>query len=273
MQLARRWVSATARWPVGNRQRTPELDNVAKTFFYLYAEGCFDDLDQAVDLAADGPDGRIPWQPRAAHLCRRDRCQDWRVPALVQPSRPLKGRKAIASIRPACRPTMCHRPGPPGQGGAACPRDYRLPCTRSPSCTAGRESARRRRRLLLRDEQLGQFFRDGTLFIPWPARRTGNKPCGALANRQGCPLASTRRWPTSGKSFNSGPPRRAVWRCWPGRPATSEDLAPLLDVGPQVRILITCQDGAPWPTPRRRWEPTSELVLWQAVRALRNRRG
>ncbi len=38
-----------ARWAAG--ERTPDLENAAKTFFHLYAEGCFDDLSQAIDLA------------------------------------------------------------------------------------------------------------------------------------------------------------------------------------------------------------------------------
>ena len=52
LQLARKLgISdrSLARWAAG--ERTPDLENVAKTFFYLYAEGCFDDPSQAIDLA------------------------------------------------------------------------------------------------------------------------------------------------------------------------------------------------------------------------------
>jgi hypothetical protein len=52
-------------------------------------------------------------------------------------------------------------------------------------------------------------------------------------------------------------------------PQRAEDLAPLLDVGPQVRILITCQDRRTVARAlEERWEPISELVLWQAVSGL-----
>ena len=57
-------------------------------------------------------------------------------------------------------------------------------------------------------------------------------------------------------------------------PQRAEDLAPLLDIGPQVRILITCQDRRTVARAlEERWEPISEIVLWQAVSGLSESEG
>jgi hypothetical protein len=265
------------RWATG--ERNPEPPNVAKTFFHLYAEGCFDDLEQAVDLA---------WLMGLTAESLADLVQDILATAIdakvreflawLQPVKDTGGAKGLSR---AFRPSLPAYYVPTGlarqvKEALLAPRDYRLPLHQVAVLHGGPGVGKTTTAAcLLRDEQVVHFFRDGTLFIPLASEEDREQALWRACEQAGLPLAGHETVADLQQAFR-------LWAQQEGRlallvlddPQRAEDLVPLLDVGPQVRILITCQDRRTVARAlEERWEPTSELVLWQAVTGLEESEG
>jgi hypothetical protein len=128
---------------------------------------------------------------------------------------------------------------------------------------------------VLRDQALQHYFRDGTLFVPLADAEDRGQ-----ALRRACEQARLAIDLVDGSET-----LQRVFRDWAnddGRlallvlddPQSDADLTPFLDVGPQVRILITCQDRRLVARAlEEHWEPASDLLLWQAVRGLAAQEG
>jgi len=266
-----------ARWASG--ERTPDLENVAKTLFHLYAEGCFDDLAQASDLA---------WLMGLTAQSLADLVQrifateiDAKVREFLEWLRQAKASEEAKGLSQSFLPSLPAYYVPTGlarqvKEALLAPREYRVPLHQVVVLHGGPGVGKTTTvASLLRDEQVSQFFRDGTLFIP-------------LANEQDRELALLRACEQAGLSVarhDTVADQQQAFQQWAQQearlalvvlddPQRAEDLMPLLSVGPQVRILITCQDRR---TVARaledHWEPTSELVLWKAVSGLEEAEG
>jgi len=265
------------RWATG--ERNPEPPNVAKTFFHLYAEGCFDDLEQAVDLA---------WLLGLTAESLADLVQDILATAIdakvreflawLQPVKDTGGAKGLSR---AFRPSLPAYYVPTGlarqvKEALLAPRDYRLPLHQVAVLHGGPGVGKTTTAAcLLRDEQVGQFFRDGTLFIPLAGEEDREQALWRACEQAGLPVGGHETVTDLQQAFRQ-------WAQQEGRlallvlddPQQAEDLMPLLDVGPQVQILITCQDRRTVARAlEERWEPTSEFVLWQAVTGLEELEG
>jgi transcriptional regulator with XRE-family HTH domain len=280
LQLARKLgISdrSLARWAAG--ERTPDLDNVAKALFFLYAEGCFDDLNQAADLA---------WlmgltAESLGDLVRRIFATeiDAKVREFLASLQPVKADDEAKGLPHAFRPSLPAYYVPTGlarqvKEALLAPRDYRQPQHQVVILHGGPGVGKTTTAAyLLRDRQLGRFFRDGVLFIPLASEEDRKKALRRACEQAGLPIGEQeagadllhafRRWATEED-------RLALLVF--DDPQRAEDLAPLLDVGPQVRLLITCQDRRTVARAlEERWGPTSELVLWQAVSGLAEAEG
>ncbi len=74
------------------------------------------------------------------------------------------------------------------------PRDYRLPLHQVIVLHGGPGVGKTTTAAcLLRDEQLGQFFRDGTLFIPLASEEDQEQALWRACEQAGLPVASRRR--------------------------------------------------------------------------------
>jgi hypothetical protein len=266
-----------ARWTAG--ERTPDLDNAAKTLFFLYADGCFSDLNQAVDLAwlmgltAESV-GDLIGRIFAVHTDAKVReFLDW-----LQPGKTDHGAESLSQ---AFRPSLPAYYVPTGvarqvKEALLAPRDYRKPMYQVAVLHGGPGVGKTTAAAcLLRDEQLSHFFRDGALFIPLASQEDRAQALWRACQQAGLPLSGHEAQADLLQAFHH-------WAKQEDRlallvaddPQHVEDLAPLLNVGPQVRILITCQDRRTIARAlEERWEPTSDLVLWQAVRGLSEEEG
>jgi DNA-binding XRE family transcriptional regulator len=123
---------------------------------------------------------------------------------------------------------------------------------------------------ILRDEMLRRYFQDGVLFLPLAGKEDSEQVLWRACEQAGLAVEHAEKPDELLRLF----------RQWVGQdsrlallvlddPQQAEDLLPLLDVGPQVRLLVTCQDRRTVARALEEcWEPASELVLWQAVSGL-----
>ncbi|MBN1815662.1 MAG: AAA family ATPase [Anaerolineae bacterium] len=123
---------------------------------------------------------------------------------------------------------------------------------------------------ILRNEHLHQFFRDGILFIPLTTEEDHKQ-----ALRRACQQAGLEIDPEAGQDELA-----RAFHQWIGKsyclallvlddPPQADCLIPLLNTGPQVRVLITCQNRhAIALALQEYWEPSSERILWQSVSGL-----
>ncbi len=128
---------------------------------------------------------------------------------------------------------------------------------------------------LLHDEQIRRIFRDGVLFLPLAGEQDRKQVVWRACEQAGLPI---------GQEAEPEELKRA-FRRWVGQesrlallvlddPQQAEDLVPFLNVGPQVRLLITCQDRRTVARAlEERWEPTSDLIFWQPVIGLSEQEG
>jgi transcriptional regulator with XRE-family HTH domain len=128
---------------------------------------------------------------------------------------------------------------------------------------------------LLHDEQIRRIFRDGILFLPLAGEEDEKQALWRAYEQAGLPI---------GQEAEKEDLER-VFRRWVGQenrlallvlddPQRAEDLVPFLDIGPQVRLLITCQDRRTVARAlEERWEPTSDLIFWQPVVGLSEQEG
>jgi transcriptional regulator with XRE-family HTH domain/adenylate kinase family enzyme len=275
LQLARKLgISdrSLARWAAG--ERTPDLENVARTFFHLYAEGCFNDLSQAVDLA---------WLMGLTTQSIRDLVRrifvigkDVKVREFLDWLQTVEATEGPEGLSKAFRPSL---PAYYVSTGLArqvkeallAPRAYRLPLHQVIILHGGPGVGKTTTAAcLLRDQQLGHFFRDGTLFIPMASEKDRAQALWRACQQAGLPVGEQATSDDLQQAFHQwAKPDARLALLVLDDPQRAEDLAPLLDVGPQVRILITCQDRRTVARAlEERWEPISELVLWQAVSGL-----
>jgi transcriptional regulator with XRE-family HTH domain len=280
LQLARKLgISdrSLARWAAG--ERTPDLENVAKTLFHLYAEGCFDDLSQAIDLA---------WLMGLTTHSLRELVRrifvvqiDAKVREFLDWLQPVEAAEVLDRLSHAFRPSLpayyvSTSLAREVKEALLAPRDYRLPLHQVIVLHGGPGVGKTTTAAcLLRDEQLDQFFRDGTLFIPLANEQDREQALWRTCQQAELPVDQQATGAALQQAFQH-------WARQDGRlallvlddPRQADDLAPLLDVGPQVRILVTCQDRRTVARAlEERWEPTSELVLWQAVSGLSESEG
>lgn len=280
LQLARKLAisdRSLARWAAG--ERTPDLENVARTFFHLYAEGCFDDRSQAVDLA---------WlmgltAQSLGELVRRIFVVqvDAKVREFLDWLQPIEAAEVLDRLPQAFRPSL---PAYYVSTGLAhqvkesllAPRDYRLPLHQVIVLHGGPGVGKTTTAAcLLRDEQLEQFFRDGTLFIPMASQQDREQALWRACQQAGLLVDEQATSADLQQAFHQWAKQDArLALLIVDDPQRAEDLAPLLDIGPQVRILITCQDRRTVARAlEERWEPISEIVLWKAVSGLSESEG
>lgn len=280
LQLARKLgISdrSLARWAAG--ERTPDLENVARTFFHLYAEGCFDDLSQAADLA---------WLMGLTTQSLRDLVRrifvvqvDAKVREFLDWLQPIEAAEVLDRLPQAFRPSLPAYYVSTGLAHQAkeallAPRDYRLPLHQVIVLHGGPGVGKTTTAAcLLRDEQLEQFFRDGTLFIPLASEQDRAQALWRACEQAGLLVDEQATGADLQQAFHQwAKPDARLALLILDDPQRAEDLAPLLDIGPQVRILITCQDRRTVARAlEERWEPISELVLWQAVSGLSESEG
>jgi len=266
-----------ARWASG--ERTPDLENVAKTLFHLYAEGCFDDLAQASDLA---------WLMGLKAQSLADSVQrifaaeiDAKVREFLAWLRQARASEEAKGLSQGFLPSLPAYYVPTGlahqvKEALLTPREYRVPLHQVVVLHGGPGVGKTTTAAcLLRDEQVSQFFRDGILFIPLASEEDREQALWRACEQAGLPV---------GEQETVADLQRALrqWAQQEARlalvvlddPQRAEDLMPLLSVGPQVRILITCQDRRTVARAlEEHWEPTSELVLWKAVSGLEEAEG
>ena len=280
LQLARKLgISdrSLARWTAG--ERTPDLENATKTLFHLYAEGCFDDLSQAVDLA---------WlmgltAQSLGDLVRRIFAigTDVKVREFLDWLQPVEAAELLDKLSHGFRPSLPAYCVPTGlarevKEALLAPRAYRLPLHQVIVLHGGPGVGKTTTAAcLLRDKQLEQFFRDGTLFIPMASEQDREQALWRACQQAGLPMSEQATSADLQQAFQLwAKPDDRLAPLFLDDPRRAEDLAPLLDIGPQVRILITCQDRRTVAHAlEERWEPISELVLWQAVSGLSESEG
>jgi len=234
-----------ARWAAGDR--TPDLENVAKTLFYLYDVGCFNDLAQTADLA---------WLMGLTADSVRELAQrvfiaeiDAKVREFLGWLQPIEPAEGTEGLSQAFRPNLPAYYVPTSlarqvKGALLAPRAYRLPLRQVIVLHGGPGVGKTTMAAcLLRDEQLRQFFRDGSLFIPLASKDDRQQALWRVCQQAGLPVGEQATKASLQQTFQQ-------WATEDSRltllvlddPQQAEDLAPLLAVGPQVRILITYQD-------------------------------
>ncbi|MEJ2737342.1 MAG: AAA family ATPase [Anaerolineae bacterium] len=266
-----------ARWASG--ERTPDLENVAKTLFHLYAEGCFDDLAQASDLA---------WLMGLTAQSLADLVQrifateiDAKVREFLEWLWQATASEEAKGLSPGFLPSLPAYYVPTGlarqvKEALLTPREYRVPLHQVVALHGGPGVGKTTTAAsLLCDEQVSQFFRDGTLFIPLANEEDRGQALMRACEQAGLPVGRHDTVADQQQAFQQWAQQEARLALLVlDDPQRVEDLTPLLSVGPQVRILITCQDRRTVARAlEEHWEPTSELVLWTAVSGLEEAEG
>jgi DNA-binding XRE family transcriptional regulator len=128
---------------------------------------------------------------------------------------------------------------------------------------------------LLHDEQIRRIFRDGVLFLPLAGERDREQALWRAYEQAGLPIGQEAETEDLERAFRRwvGQENRLVLLVLDD-PQRAGDLVPFLDVGPQVRLLITGQDRRMVARAlEERWEPTSDLIFWQPVIGLSEQEG
>lgn len=258
-----------SRWLSGHGQ--PGLESAARVIFHLYLAKCFDDPTEALDLAwlmgmtATDIEDHLT---KAFHVdLGLARFLNW-LQNTPDPRIDAEGTHYLPSLPTYHVPTELARQV---EEALVTPRAYRVPLRQVAVLHGGPGVGKTTTAAaILRDEQVHHFFRDGVFFIP----------LGSGADRE---QALWRACQQAGLEIDRDTLEdelQALFRQWAGDesrlalvvlddPPEACCLIPLLHVGPQVRLLITCQNRhAVAHALTHRWEPNSDLILWQQVSGL-----